>query len=167
MDTTQEPPSKEELLARLAALKERAEALNRRSEAQQRPKYGRIALALGIPVGAAVLTYVLTSSFGWAALALVGAIVLGVVAIAVLVPTPVYDRPGTRAFEARFNVKLLDDTIAARRAAQRQTRSVEEHDRLGREIAFLEKQRDEWRAVDPNDASPGRGYIGFTPYDGD
>jgi len=167
MSATESPPTKEELIARLENLKERAEALNRRIEAQSRPKVGCLALLIGLPFGAFVGTWALTGSLGWAALALLGVVVLGVAAIALFVPTPAHARPGTRAFEARMNATLLERVIDERAKAALATRAPDERARLAREIVFLREQLAAERAVSPDDASPGRGSVGFTPYSGE
>jgi hypothetical protein len=71
-------------------------------------------------------------------------------------------RPGTRAWEASMTLDVLAKAIDDRRAELHVEADPAKKDRLGRELAFLEKQVPELQAlVAANDGTPGRGYIGF------
>ncbi len=74
---------------------------------------------------------------------------------------------GSRAWEARMNLDLLLRVIEERLARKQAAQDPAERGRLEREIAFLSKQVDEQTAIaDSGDRSPGKGYIGYTAYDG-
>jgi hypothetical protein len=169
VSTDEQPvPSREELMARLEAVKQKAEDLQAKLDPKPNPLMValRVFLLLGVPALVGVFVFVGTGSILYGALALVGAFVV-VVAIALKV-SPGLPGPGTRAWEAQMNAKLLGDVIAARRADQATAPDAATRDRLGREIAFLTQQLDDAHVIAASgDRSPGRGYVGFTPYSGD
>ncbi|MEO8703227.1 MAG: hypothetical protein ABI867_24485 [Kofleriaceae bacterium] len=159
---------REELVARLEALKQKTEDLQAKLQPRPNPLVValRVFLLLGVPALVGVGVFVATDSILYGALALIGAFVV-VVAIALKL-TPAPPGPGSRAWEADMNAKLLGDVIAARRADQAGAADAAARDRLEREIAFLTQQLDEARMVAASgDRSPGRGFVGFTPYAGD
>ena len=170
MSTT---PTRAELLARLEAAKQRAEALKQRVDKIDREQNrgdGRAPLRiLGLVAASslgAVLFYWWLGGWGWAVL---GFVVGAAVTLAILLrlnPAPAYMTPGTRAFEAYHTTNVLVNVIAARRA-ERGALDDAAQARMDREIAFLENQLADLRAiVAANDGSPGKGYIGFDPYNG-
>ena len=74
-------------------------------------------------------------------------------------------KPGSRAWEASLTMGPLLGTIEARKQEMAGERNQRKQIRLGKEIAFLEKQVPELQAIiDAKDASPGRDYIGFDAY---
>ncbi len=74
-------------------------------------------------------------------------------------------KPGSRAWEASLTMGPLLGTIEARKQEMEGERNQRKQIRLGKEIAFLEKQVPELQAIiDSKDASPGKGYIGFEAY---
>lgn len=74
-------------------------------------------------------------------------------------------KPGTRGWEASLTMGPLLGTIEARKQEMAGERNQRKQIRLGKEIAFLEKQIPELQAlIDAKDPSPGRGYIGFDAY---
>lgn len=157
---------RQELIAQYAKLKHDAEALRDRVEAQQGGgvKISRVLLLFGLPIAGGVGAFVVTASLLWAILASVGLFVV-IVAIA-LKMTPGAPGPGTRAWEAGMTARLLDDVITARRGEQASA-DDERRGYLDREIAFLIDQRRECLAIAASgDTSPGKGYVGFEPYQG-
>lgn len=158
-------PTKEELIARLEDLKTRAEAAQK--ALTPGVQWGRVFVMLGIPVLAAIATFVLSRSVLYAVLAFLGLLIVFIVIAAKLAPAGRGPRAGSRAWEAQMTADLLERVIADRRAEQRTTQDDARRDYLGREIAFLTAQLDEnlaiWHSGDP---SPGRGAIGYTAYDG-
>lgn len=170
MSSAVPPPTREELLARLDNVKQRAEALRDRLDAHARPKRGlvarRLSLLLGIPLAAAVILYLATSSILFAVLAFVACLVV-TVAIGLRM-TPTLPGPGTRAWESQLTAKTLADVITARRAERAAATDDTRRGRLDREIAFLAAQLDQHLQIAASgDRSPGRGYIGFDAYSGD
>lgn len=129
-------------------------------------RWGRLLLMFGLPIAAAVVGHMVTHSLLVAILAAIG-VFIAVVAIAVkMTPTPAHMKPGTRAWEAKLTADLLIRTIEQRMAEQRAADGAK-RERLEREIAFLSKQVDENTATwMSGDMAPGKGYIGFTPYNG-
>lgn len=124
----------------------------------------RVLLAV-VPAAAGVGVYVATDSILYGTLGLVGAFVV-IVAFALRM-APASTKVGTRAWEAGMNANLLVDVIASRRAGLA-TATESERGKFEREIAFLEAQLAEQRAIAAsNDASPGVGHVGFKAYDGD
>ena len=168
--SSKEPPSKEELMARLQDLHARAVDLRDRAEAQARaqrpgPKWGLIALLFGLPIAAGVLATMALDSILLGVLA--GVVVFVALVVMLSRNAPASTRPGTRAWEARLTAELLDRVIAQRTEEQAATQNEQKRARFDREIAFLEEQRAEnhaiWASEDP---APGKGYVGFTPYSG-
>ena len=161
-----QPATREELIARLENLDARAKAL----QAQMQPsgiRWGRVFLLFGLPIGAGIATGYGTHSI---LLGIGAGIVAFIVAIAIaakLSPTPAHMKPGTRAWEARMTADLLDRTIAQRSQQKQQAADAGQREHLDREIEFLAKQRADNTAIwQSGDASPGKGYIGFEPYNG-
>lgn len=165
------PPSQEELIARLEALKDKTEALRERARAHARPSRIEIALRasllFGPPLIVAVGVFLATRSVLFAILALVGALIAAIAIALKLSPTPAHLKPGTRSWEAQMTLPALRSVIASRRAERGGITDPERRGRLDREIAFLAAQRDELeRVAASNDSAPGAGYVGFKPYDG-
>lgn len=80
-------------------------------------------------------------------------------------PRPLGPPPGTRAFEAFHTAAILERVIHDRRVELARTRDAARKAHLEREVPFLEAQLREQRAIAAaNDLSPGRGYVGFEPY---
>ena len=76
-------------------------------------------------------------------------------------------RPGTRAWEAKMNVDLLERVIAQRHVEKQQTQDADKRARLDREIAHLTTQLADNTVIwQSGDASPGKGYVGFDAYNG-
>lgn len=120
----------------------------------------------GAALAAAIGTYVATSSILFAVLALVAAPVI--VLVIALRLTPGAPGPGTRAWESQHTAMLLVDVIASRRGERATTADDSQRARIDREIAFLSTQLDQHRAIAASgDRSPGRGYVGFDPYNGE
>jgi len=165
--TTDNPPTREELIARLQDLDARAKDLQARLQPQPSGvRWGRLLLLFGFPIAAGVVGHMIAHSLLVAILAAIGVFVV-VIAIAVkMTPVPAHMKPGTRAWEAKLTADLLIRTIE-QRTAEKRAADGEKRERLEREIEFLSKQVDEntatWMA---GDMSPGKGYVGFTAYDG-
>ena len=130
-------------------------------------RFDRILLMFGLPIAAGVATGYLTHSILFGILAGVGAFIVVLAVALKLTPTPAHMKPGTRAWEAKLTADLLIRTIDQRLAQKRQTTDASKVAQLDREIAFLSAQVDENTAIwQANDPSPGKGYVGFTPYNG-
>ncbi|MBK9032218.1 MAG: hypothetical protein IPL61_13015 [Myxococcales bacterium] len=165
------PPSKEELIARLEALKGRTEDLLDRARAHARPSPAviilRVFMLFGLPILVAIGVYLATRSVLFALLALVGALIAAIAIALKLSPTPAHMKPGTRSWEAQMTLPALRAVIASRLAERGGGADPAKRRRLDREIAFLTDQRDELeRVAASNDGSPGKGYVGFKPYNG-
>lgn len=165
-------PTDEDLKARLENLHARAVDLQGRMEAmapQRRsgPKASRIAL-LALPIAIGIVTGTATSSIALGILAgVVGLVVLVWIVLKYSPPVDGALRPGSRAWEARMTNLALGAVIEQRKAEHAKTTDEAKRARLDREIAFLEKQHAENDATAASgDPSPGKGYVGFTPYDG-
>jgi len=155
-------------MARLQDLHAKAVDLRDRANAQARgsgPKWGMIALVFGLPIVAGVLANLVLHSI---LLSILIAVAVLVVLVMVLSKNaPASTRPGTRAWEAKLTAELLDRVIVQRTAEQMEMQHAPKRERLDREIAFLKQQLAENQAVwASQDPSPGKGYVGFTPYDG-
>jgi len=75
--------------------------------------------------------------------------------------------PGTRAFEAFHTAALLERVIHERKVELGRTQDAARKAHLEREVPFLEGQLQKNRAiVAAKDRSPGRGSIGFEPFQG-
>lgn len=164
----QEPPTREELIAKYQELRERAEALQKKMAKQSREqvKWGRVLLMFGSPIAAGVGIGYATHSvlFG-----ILGGIAAFVVMIAIVMKlTPPGAGVGSRAWEARLTAELLVRVIDQRTSEKLQTQDEAKRGRLDREIAFLNSQLVENTMIaQSGDPSPGKGYVGFEPYDGD
>jgi len=169
------PPSKEELIARLQDLKGKAEALQARAEQQARaqraqsgPKWGRILALFGGPIVVGVLAGKALGSIGLGIGAGIASFIVIIVLVAKLTPRIPSLTPGTAAWEAKMNAGLLENVIAQRTGERDRETDANKRSKKDRELAFLKEQLDQaratWAAEDP---SPGRGYVGFKPYDGD
>lgn len=165
MTTQTTPPTREELIARVQDLDARAKNLQARL--QPKPagvRWGRLLLLFGVPIAAGFIGHSVTHSV---LLAILAAIVVFVVVIAIaakMTPLPAHMKPGTRAWEAKLTTDVLIRTIEQRTFAK-QAADGAKRERLEREIAFLSKQVDENTAIwMSGDVSPGKGYVGFTPY---
>ena len=166
-----EPPTKEELMARLQDLHTRAVDLQERMNAQARarqggPKWGRIALVLGGPILVGVGVQMAVHSV----LLTVLAVIVAFVAIVWVASgsAPAAMRPGTRAWEAKMTADLLERVIAQRHVEKQQTQDPAKRARLDRELAHLTTQLADNTVIwQSGDASPGRGYVGFDAYNGD
>jgi hypothetical protein len=165
-----EPPTKEELMARLQDLHGRAVELRDRANAQARAqsgvKWGRVLLIFGLPIGAAVGVYLGTHSILFTVLGFLA----GFIAIVMIASrnAPAGTRPGTRAWEAKMNVDLLERVIAQRHVEKQQTQDPAKRARFDREIAHLTTQLADNTVIwQSGDASPGKGYVGFDAYNGD
>ena len=165
------PPSKEELIARLEALKGRTEELLERSRAHARPSPVaialRVSLLFGPPILVAIGVYLATRSVLFAILARVGALIAAIAIALKLSPTPAHLQPGTRSWEAQMTLPALRAVINSRLAERRGVTDPTTRGRLDRGIAFPAAQGDGLgRVAASNDSSPGAGYVGFKPYDG-
>ena len=151
----------QDLHTRAVDASERAKALSRGSG----PRWGMIVLVFGLPIAAGIGVAMVLHSILFGVLASVAAVVVLVVLLSR--NGPASTKPGTRAWEAKLTAELLDRVIVQRTAEQMQTNDTNKRARLDREIAFLKEQLAEnhavWAAQDP---SPGKGYVGFTPYSG-
>jgi hypothetical protein len=132
------------------------------------PKWGLIAIILGAPIAAGIGGAKVLDSTG---LGVVVGIVAFVVIVAVLIktsPKVPSMTPRTAAWEAKMNAGLLEKVIAQRLAERDREPDAAKRGRRDREVEFLKEQLEQaiatWAAEDP---SPGRGYVGFKPYDGD
>lgn len=125
---------------------------------------GKMAVVFGTPVAIGIAIGLAASSV---LLAIVGTVAsfIGIAAI-VLKLSPVhaaYD-VGTRAWEARMTNELLK-TVIERRLEAKAVADEAMCARLERELLFLVKQfKDNDAIIAANDASPGRGYVGFKAY---
>lgn len=172
-ETPTEPPSQEELMARLQELKAKANDLQDRIHAKQQaqksgPKWGLIAIVFGVPIVAAIAVYKVTGSVLFGIGAAIGAFVVSVAIMLRLTPKTPSLTPGTAAWEAKMNAGLLETVIAQRMGERDRESDANKRGKKDREIAFLQEQLAQARATwGAEDASPGRGYVGFKPYDGD
>lgn len=167
--TDSTPPTREELIAKYKDLQGQAEALQAKLATQARQggvKWGRTLLMFGMPVAAGVVIGLVTHSVLFGILGGIGAfVVMIVVAIKMTPPGPGI---GSRAWEAKLTAELLVRVIDQRTTEKLQTHAELKRDRLEREIAFLNKQLVEnTRIAQSGDPSPGKGYVGFEPYNGD
>ena len=129
--------------------------------------YPRLALTVGLPAAVGVVAARALGSTCYGIAIGVGLMVVIVAIVAKLRPAPASSKPGTRAWEAKLTLDVLVRTIAERVLATR-TAPAEQLPKKIREITFLTAQVDELASiVEHNDASPGRGYIGFDAYQGD
>lgn len=129
--------------------------------------YSRVALTLGLPVAVGVGAGMTLHSILYGALIGLAAMVVILMIVNRLRPAPAWTKPGTRAWEAKLTIDVLVKTVD-QRLAELETAQVDQVPKKRREIEFLAKQVDTLRAIiDSNDASPGRGYVGFDPYQGD
>ncbi len=127
----------------------------------------RLALTVGLPIAVGVAAAATLHSGLYGILIGIAAMTVILTIVAKLRPAPAWTKPGTRAWEAKLTVDVLVKTIAQRVEATR-TVPADQLPRKLREIEFLSKQVDTLTAsVDRNDGSPGRGYVGFDPYQGD
>lgn len=109
--------------------------------------YPRLALTVGLPAAVGVVAARSLSSVGYGLLIGVAMMVVIITIVAKLRPSPAWRKPGTRAWEAKLTMDVLVKI---------------------REIEFLTKQVDDLaNIIEQDDASPGRGYVGFVPYTGD
>lgn len=168
-----EPPSQEELMARLQDLKAKATDLQSRIEAKQKaqqtgPKWGIIAIVFGVPLIATIGAYkALDSVLLGIGVGIVAFIVVVAVMLKITPKTPSLT-PGTAAWEAKMNAGLLETVIAQRVGERDRETDDGKRGKKDREIAFLKEQLAQAHATwSSEDASPGRGYVGFKPYDGD
>lgn len=165
--TTDTPPTREELIARLQDLDARAKNLQARMQPQPSGvRWGRLLLMFGLPIAAGIVSHMAAHSLLVAILSAIGVFIV-VIAIAIkMTPVPAHMKPGTRAWEAKLTADVLIRTIE-QRVAEKGAADGARRERLEREIAFLSKQVDENTATwMSGDMSPGKGYVGFTPYDG-
>jgi hypothetical protein len=130
------------------------------------PVFVRVLLIFGPPIALVVIAGMYVA--WWAAiLAFIVGFILNFKILEKVLPGAKGVGIGSRAWEAQMNLKLLGDLIGARRgelAAADDTR----RGRLEREIAHLERQIPVEQAILlANDGTPGRGYVGITPYPGE
>jgi hypothetical protein len=168
-----EPPSKEELMARLQDLQVKATALRDRANAQAKaqrtgPKWGVIAIVFGVPLVATIAAYKALDSV---LLGIVVGFVAFIAVVAVMLkitPKTPSLTPGTAAWEAKMNAGLLETVIAQRVSERDRETDDGKRAKKDRELAFLKEQLAQAHATwASEDASPGRGYVGFKPYDGE
>ncbi len=173
------PPTNQELRAKaeelqrgFAELRDRAarHALKETSRPPG-PQWGFISLMTGIPVGAAVGGWFLFGSILASLLAAVGAALIFFAVFAFIVlrgPVPPSLKPGTRAWEAKLTVQLLERVLTRLAAERSAAQDPADQARREREIEFLRGQLREqqliWGSEDP---SPGKGYIQYEPYAGE
>ena len=161
-----QPATREELIARLENLDARAKAV----QAQLQPsgiKWGRVLFLLGVPIGAGIAIGYATHSILFGIVGGVGAVIAVGVLASKLWPTPAHMKMGTRAWEAKLTADLLVRTIEQRRQQKQLAADPAKREYLEREISFLCKQVDTNTAIYlSGDASPGKGHVGFDPYDG-
>jgi hypothetical protein len=152
----------QDLHGRAVELRDRA---NAQAQARSGPRWGMIALLLGMPIAAGVLTNMALDSIVLAIVAAIAVLVLIVVVISKNAPAST--RPGTRAWEAKLTAELLGRVIEQRSQEKTQLQDPRKRDRAERELEFLTKQLGEnvaiWHSEDP---APGKGYVGFDPYQG-
>lgn len=107
------------------------------------------------------------SSVGYGVLIGLAMMIVIIAIVAKLRPSPAWRKPGTRAWEAKLTMDVLVKTIAQRVEASK-TVPTEQLPKKVREIEFLTKQVDDLaNIIEQDDASPGRGHVGFAPYTGD
>jgi hypothetical protein len=129
--------------------------------------YPRLALTVGLPIAVGVIAALSLHSVLYGFASGIAAMIAILAIVATLRPSPAWTKLGTRAWEAKLTIDVLVTTIAQRVEATK-TAPAEQLPKKLREIEFLMKQVDSLTAiVDRNDASPGRGYVGFDPYQGD
>ena len=129
--------------------------------------YSRVALLLGLPIAIGVGTGMALHSILFGILIGIGAMVVIFTVVSKLNPAPAWTRARTRAWEAKLTLDPLLRVIE-QRMLELQNAPVSEFPKREREISFLSKQADTLMAiVASNDASPGRGYVGFDAYQGD
>lgn len=157
----------QELIARYAALQQRAAALRARMGPERPPAHviaARVLFMFGVPILAAVGIYVGTDAVLWSIAGLVGTLVLTVAVSLKFFAPDAGPGPGTRAWEAKMTANLLRDVISDREwELAGSTGETREH--LTNEIAHLRRQlRDAESIAASGDTSPGTGTIGFEPY---
>lgn len=163
-----QPPTREELIAKYKDLQARAEALQAKMAKQAREgvKWGRVLLMFGLPIAAGIGIGMATHSVLFGILGGIGGFV-GIVAI-MMKMTPAGPGVGSRAWEAKLTAELLVRVIDQRTSEKLQAPNDEKRGRLEREIAFLNQQLVENTMIaQSGDPSPGKGYVGFEPYNGD
>ncbi|CAN5460625.1 hypothetical protein BH11MYX1_BH11MYX1_44770 [soil metagenome] len=129
--------------------------------------YPRLALTVGLPAAVGVGVARSWDSVGYGILIGLATMVVIITIVAKLRPSPAWTKPGTRAWEAKLTMDVLVKTIA-HRVEETKTVPVAQLPKKIREIEFLTGQVDTLASiVERNDASPGRGYVGFEPYAGD
>jgi hypothetical protein len=129
--------------------------------------YPRLALTVGLPAAVGVVAARALNSVGFGISIGLATMVVIIAIVAKLRPSPAWSKPGTRAWEAKLTMAVLVETIAQRVEATK-TVPIEQLPKKVREIEFLTQQVDTLaNIIERNDASPGRGHVGFAPYTGD
>ena len=165
----QPPPTKEELMGKLEDLRRGFADMRDRAAKHAAPRPGSrwriICLLVGLPIASAIGVWIVWESILFSLLAAVGALVV-VVLVLTRGPLPPSLQPGTRSWEARLTVDVLDRVISRLTSERVATLDPAEQARRDREIAFLREQRHEYQIVwGSEDPSPGKGCIEYTPYE--
>jgi NADPH:quinone reductase-like Zn-dependent oxidoreductase len=128
-------------------------------------RWDLIAAVLGASVLGAWLFHMWQGGVLWTIIGAVMGFAVTFLVLAMLTPLHGSQVPGTRSWEASLTLDPLMSCQINRRIERARTTDQNLAALLDREIDFLEKQKQELIIIATSgDRSPGKGYIGFTPY---